>query len=72
MFRKTAYGIKTQNGQYLNILTSRFGIDFLHEDTPERALIWGSRQQAEEILFHAEQHLGEKCEIVEFELIQQS
>jgi len=71
MFRKTGYAIKNQSGQYLLIVKSRFGLEIAHENSPEQTLIWEGLEHAQDLLFHAEQHQGEKCILIEFELVEQ-
>jgi hypothetical protein len=68
VFSKPAYAIKGQAGQYLSIVVDQLGIDISHDDSPERALIWSDRKQAEDLLVRVEEHLREKYELVEFEL----
>lgn len=72
MFSTAAFAIRSREGKYLCITRDKFGLDISHEDTPQCALIWGGRAEAEDLLFHAEQQLGEECVIVEFELKEKS
>jgi len=72
MFTKTAYAIKTLAGKYLHVTISRLGFQVFRVDSPESALIWMDRKQAGDLLFHVQSHIGEKCEIIQFDLIEKA
>ncbi len=72
MFSKTAYAIKTQAGKYLHVMRSRLGLQICRVDSPELALIWLDRREAADLLYHVRNHIGEKCELVEFDLTEKA
>ncbi|MDR3591735.1 MAG: hypothetical protein P4N41_18940 [Negativicutes bacterium] len=72
MFSKTAYAIRTSTGKYLYARIGRLGLQIIQVESPEMALIWMDRKQAEDLLYHVQQHSGEKCGIVQFNLIEKA
>jgi hypothetical protein len=72
LFSKTAYAIKTLAGKYLHVMKTRFGLQVFRVESPELALIWMDCKQADDLLFHVQSHIGEKCEIVQFDLTEKA